>query len=72
MTIAPLFEGFKFYFQSVKKYSSQTAPIFILLGLLSASSDILLNSEILFTWGILIFIFTNVFFGEYKRTKNRT
>lgn len=65
MTIAPLFEGFKFYFQSVKKYTSQTAPIFILLGLLSASSDILLNSEMLFTWGILIFIFTNVFLSPF-------
>ena len=42
-----------------------TFPIFILLGLLASSGDIYLNDEVLFTWGILLFIFTNLFLTPF-------
>ena len=57
MTIAPLLEGFKSYFDTFSKFTISTLPLFILLGLLASSGDIYLNSETYFTWGILLFIF---------------
>ncbi|OUW82020.1 MAG: hypothetical protein CBD82_02520 [Gammaproteobacteria bacterium TMED222] len=65
MTIAPLLEGFKCYFSTFKKFTLMTFPIFILLGLLASSGDIYLNDEVLFTWGILLFIFTNLFLTPF-------
>lgn len=65
MTITSLLKGFKFYFVTASIYTKKTLPIFILLGLLAASGDILLNNEILFTWGILILIFTNLFLTPF-------
>ena len=61
MTIAPLLEGFKCYFETYKKFTSLTIPIFIFLGLLVSSGDAYLSDERFVTWGVLLFIFTNLF-----------
>ena len=58
MTIAPLLEGFKCYFETYKKFTLLTIPIFIFLGLLVSSGDAYLSDERYFTWGVLLFIFT--------------
>tara|TARA_X000000368_G_C23058014_1_gene725032 strand:- start:3231 stop:3923 length:693 start_codon:yes stop_codon:yes gene_type:complete len=60
MTIAPLLEGFKCYFETYKKFTSLTIPIFIFLGLLVSSGDAYLSDERFVTWGVLLFIFTNL------------
>ena len=65
MTIAPLLEGFKCYLETFKKFTLLTLPIFILLGLLASSGDIYLSDENFFTWGILLFIFTNLFITPF-------
>ena len=65
MTIAQLLEGFKSYFDTFSKFTISTLPLFILLGLLASSGDIYLNSETFFTWGILLFIFTNLFLTPF-------
>ena len=61
MTIAPLLEGFKCFFETYKKFTFLTIPIFIFLGLLVSSGDAYLSDERFVTWGVLLFIFTNLF-----------
>ncbi len=65
MTIAPLLEGFKCYFNTFNKFTFLTLPVFVLLGLLASSGDIYLSDESFFTWGILLFIFTNLFLTPF-------
>ena len=58
-------EGFKFYANTFISFTLKTFPVFILIGFCTATGEVLLNDENFFSWGAIIFIFTNMFLNPF-------
>ena len=65
MPFSYVFEGFKFYAATYISFTLKTFPIFILIGLCTATGEVLLNNENFFSWGAIFFIFTNMFLNPF-------
>ena len=65
MPFSYVFEGFKFYAATFISFTLKTFPLFILIGLCTATGEVLLNNENFFSWGAIFFIFTNMFLNPF-------
>ena len=57
--------GFKFYKTTFFVFSLRTLPVFLLIGIFTATGESLLNDEKFFTWGAIFFILTNMFLNPF-------
>ena len=60
MPLSFISAGFKFYKDTFLIFSLRTLPVFLLIGIFTATGEVLLNDEKFFTWGAIFFIVTNL------------
>lgn len=65
MPLSFISAGFKFYKDTFLIFSLRTLPVFLLIGIFTATGEVLLNDEKFFTWGAIFFIVTNMFLNPF-------
>ena len=65
MPLSFITAGFKFYKSTFLVFTLRTLPVFLLIGIFTATGETLLNDEKFFTWGAIFFILTNMFLNPF-------